>query len=426
MSADTDTRNQDLPEGWEWKTLGDVGRYHNGRAFKTSEWADSGRPIIRIQNLTDSAKSFNYFRGSADERHVVRRDDTLVSWAATLGVFQWEGDEAVLNQHIFKVDSDLDVAFHRWAMRAVLGSLMAKTRGSGMVHITRGDFLRQRIPVPPLDEQRAIVAAIEDAFARIDAIEAELDAVERLAGSLERSLLRDALTGAILGNQRLSSDTGLPPGWQHAAIDEIADVSLGRQKSPEHATGEHMVSYIRAANLTWDGLDLADVKEMNFSPAEQSKYSLREGDVLVCEASGSATEVGKAVVWHGELPLACFQNHVIRLRPKDEVTSGYLHLAITESARLGRFVRAVSGIGITNLGLKRMREWKIAFPPIEQQSEVVDAWERSTAQRVSLLAAVTEGRSLVGQLRARTLHSAFTGNLDHRQRSEKAGGCVDE
>ncbi len=398
-----------LPVGWQMARVADILDVQYGKALAKKDrrpgavevWTSSGSTGEHDHSLAAGPALVIGRKGAAGRVHLVG------------GEF-WATDTAFYAV----VPSGYSPEYLFYALTSA--HLERLDQSTALPSLSR-DHLRQTwLPVPPLDEQRAIVVAIEDAFARIDAIEAELDAVERLAGSLERSLLRDSLTGAILGNQGLSSDTGLPPGWQYAAIDEIADVSLGRQKSPEHATGEHMVSYIRAANLTWDGLDLADVKEMNFSPAEQSKYSLREGDVLVCEASGSATEVGKAVVWHGELPLACFQNHVIRLRPKDEVTSDYLYLAITESARLGRFVRAVSGIGITNLGLKRMREWKIAFPPIEQQSEVVDAWERSTAQRVALLAAVAEGRALIGQLRARTLHSAFTGNRDHLQRSEKA------
>ncbi|WP_152608339.1 hypothetical protein [Kocuria rhizophila] len=52
-----------VPDGWTKARLGDLGRYINGRGFKKSEWGASGRPIIRIQNLTGSSNSFNYFDG---------------------------------------------------------------------------------------------------------------------------------------------------------------------------------------------------------------------------------------------------------------------------------------------------------------------------------------------------------------------------
>src|SRR5438105_4958984 len=114
--------------------------YLNGRGFKKSEWSDIGRPIIRIQNLTGSGESFNYYNGDAEDRHTVREGDLLVSWAATLGVYVWRGPEAVLNQHIFKVESQIEPAFHRHLLEHVLSDLQRQTHGSGMVHITKDKF----------------------------------------------------------------------------------------------------------------------------------------------------------------------------------------------------------------------------------------------------------------------------------------------
>jgi type I restriction enzyme S subunit len=100
----------------------------------------------------------------------------------------------------------------------------------------------------------------------------------------------------------------LPSGWTEARLDELADVRLGRQRSPKNHLGDRMRPYLRAANVTWNGLDLADVKDMNFSELESDVYELQRGDVLVAEASGSASEVGKPALWNGEIDSCCFQN----------------------------------------------------------------------------------------------------------------------
>lgn len=159
----------ELPAGWAPTTLGKLGRYLNGRGFKKSEWAASGRPIIRIQNLTGTSEQFNYFSGEAEDRYVARPGDLLVSWAATLGAYIWSGPEAVVNQHIFKVESNIDVKFHKYLLDAKLGELMGETHGSGMVHITRGKFDAVPVLVPPIEEQRRIVDILEDNLSRIDA-----------------------------------------------------------------------------------------------------------------------------------------------------------------------------------------------------------------------------------------------------------------
>ena len=181
-----------LPPGWAWATLGDIGRYLNGRGFKKSEWGQSGRPIIRIQNLTGSSNHFNYFDGHADSRNVVHPGDLLVSWAATLGVFVWRGQEAVLNQHIFKVESLIHKTFHRWLLEHVLGDLYAQAHGSGMVHITKSKFEATQVAIPPRADQKRIIAAIEEHFSRLDAAEATLRQSLKRLDTLRSSILADA------------------------------------------------------------------------------------------------------------------------------------------------------------------------------------------------------------------------------------------
>lgn len=78
---------QKLPEGWTITTLGNIGEYLNGRAFKSSEWSKKGRPIVRIQDLTGTGKNPNYYEGEVEGRHEVRQGDFLISWSATLGAY---------------------------------------------------------------------------------------------------------------------------------------------------------------------------------------------------------------------------------------------------------------------------------------------------------------------------------------------------
>jgi type I restriction enzyme S subunit len=82
---------------------------------------------------------------------------------------------------------------------------------------------------------------------------------------------------------------------------------------------------VRAANITPAGLNLGDLMEMNFTLAERALFRLQSGDVLLTEPSGSASQVGRAAVWRGEVELCCYQNTVIRYRP---------HLTTSEYALL--------------------------------------------------------------------------------------------
>lgn len=183
-----------LPDGWRRTDLGSLGLYFNGRGFKKLEWRDHGRPIIRIQNLTGSSTVYNYFDGVAEERYIARSGDLLVSWAATLGAYIWKGPEAVVNQHIFKVESNIDKNFHKYLLDFKLHELMRQTHGSGMVHITRGRFDSLPVMVPQsLNEQRRIVDILEDHLCRLDAATDSLTTAVRRASAWSRSLVDASL-----------------------------------------------------------------------------------------------------------------------------------------------------------------------------------------------------------------------------------------
>lgn len=83
--------------------LGDVATYVNGYAFKPSDYSDSGLPIVRIQNLTGNAYRTNRYEGTLPEKFAIQDGDILISWSASLGVFEWNQGPAWLNQHIFRV-----------------------------------------------------------------------------------------------------------------------------------------------------------------------------------------------------------------------------------------------------------------------------------------------------------------------------------
>ena len=144
--------------------LGDIADFVNGAAFKPDDWGEEGLPIIRIQNLTDTKKPFNYTRREVSERLVVNPGDLLVSWSATLGVFQWNGPQGLLNQHIFRVlpdDALVDSNYLRHALGRALDDMERHLHGATMKHVNRGEFLGTKIPLPPLEEQRRIAAILD-------------------------------------------------------------------------------------------------------------------------------------------------------------------------------------------------------------------------------------------------------------------------
>jgi type I restriction enzyme S subunit len=113
-------------KGYPVSRVGDICKLVNGRAFKPEDWSTEGAPIIRIQNLNDNQKPFNYWSGPLDRQILVKPRDLLLAWSGTpgtsFGAHIWSGPPGILNQHIFRVDLDERCVSKEWWMRSRLPS----------------------------------------------------------------------------------------------------------------------------------------------------------------------------------------------------------------------------------------------------------------------------------------------------------------
>jgi type I restriction enzyme M protein len=146
--------------------------------------ADSGGiPIVRIQNLNNPNSTFNYFTGEVSERNAINNGELLFSWlgsrGTSFGAHIWNGGNAVLNQHIFKVGFDANRATKMYLLHALNKAVTEVEEnlhgGVGLVHITKGDLEKIEIPLPPLEVQKEIVAEIEGYQKVINGARAVLD-----------------------------------------------------------------------------------------------------------------------------------------------------------------------------------------------------------------------------------------------------------
>lgn len=183
-----------------------------------------------------------------------------------------------------------------------------------------------------------------------------------------------------------------------ASLRSVAEVALGRQRAPQYAEGEHMVRYLRAANVKDGVLDLSDVQSMNFSPMEQAIFSLLPGDVLVTEGSGSLASVGASAVWNGELAqTVCFQNTLLRLRPRPGVDGRFLYWWARSAHASGLFAAIATGANIYHLSAERVRSLSMRVPSLEEQRRIADFLDAETSRIDSLRGAYERMKRLVGE-----------------------------
>lgn len=279
--------------------------------------------------------------------------------------------------------------------------ISAEAGGTTRQRIAGGKLKALPLPLPPLAEQRRIVAKLDALTARLTRARAGLDRVSVLAKQLRLSALREVF--------HFDSDQ-LPAGWRNAPIGQIGNVQLGRQRSPKDHAGPHMRRYLRAANITWSGVDLTDVKEMNFSPAEFETFKLAKGDVLLNEGSGSASEVGKPCVWGGEIADVCFQNTLLRVRPH-QYDPYLLRYALLYIALSGQFIANTQGVNIIHIGKAGLASFVVPVPPMEQQRALLESLDAIFAHADRLESEAARARTLLDRLESALLTRAFRGEL---------------
>lgn len=193
--------------GQSLRKLGDIERLEigsmcnliNGKAFKPSDWqkeGSGGLPIVRIQNLNNENSSFNYYTGKVPEKILIDKGDLLFSWSGSrgtsFGAHIWRGGKAILNQHIFKVEhSDtVDRKYLYYVLNDAVSEIEQNLHGGvGLVHITKGNLEKIKIPIPSLDVQKQVVEEMEIEEAVIASNRHLIDVMERKIESVISSSL---------------------------------------------------------------------------------------------------------------------------------------------------------------------------------------------------------------------------------------------
>ncbi len=141
-----------VPDGWEKKSIADLGTYLNGFAFKPSDWQERGKPIIKIKEMGNGI-STDTPRNNGErvpEKYLIKSGDLLFSWSATLMVIVWTGEEGWLNQHLFKVTPTQGIGreFLLQSISKTIAEFSNLTTGSTMKHIQRNKLEQVFVNTP--------------------------------------------------------------------------------------------------------------------------------------------------------------------------------------------------------------------------------------------------------------------------------------
>lgn len=452
---------------WERVPISLFAEILNGAPFDSTLFSNSdGMPLARIRDVLAGDTS-TYYTGPYDEAYIITHGDLLVGMDGDFHSGFWGVRPALLNQRVCKItpiEQHYDKRLLSLVLPGYLAAINANTPSVTVKHLSSKTIGEIDLPLPPRAEQTRIVAKLEELLSDLDAGVAELKAAQKKLAQYRQSLLKAAVEGALTAEWRTKNtpaETGaqllerilterrtrweakqlakfeeqgktppkdwqkkypepvqpdtsdlpeLPEGWVWASVEQLGHVQLGRQRSPSKIGKANPTPYIRAANITEDGVNLSDVLEMDFSETEKETFSLKVGDVLLTEASGSPEHVGRPAIWKHADGLYCFQNTVLRFSPQG-IGSEYAFYSFLAMQKLGVFSKLSGGVGINHLSAGKFSKLPVPLPPIAEQIALVESIEESFLKCDDQISSIAHSLKQSTAQRQNLLRAAFSGQL---------------
>jgi type I restriction enzyme S subunit len=302
----------------------------------------------------------------------------IMAWEGAFGIAPREVDGCVLSGAfvVYEVDvAKLEPSYLDWyfKQRAVWEKIGSRSTGTNVRRrsLHPSVFEAFEMPLPPIGEQRRVVRRIENLAARSRRAQQHAEKVKS-----STTALASARTHAVFASLECST---LP-------LAELADIRGGMQRTPSREPGNNPVRYLTVAHVHRDKVSTDDPRYFEVSSSELERYRLLSGDVLIIEGNGSATEIGRAAMFNGEIDPCVHQNHVIRVRPDAGlITSTFLNAYL--NSPLGREEvqrRSRTTSGLRSLSVGRIKQIEVPVPSLDDQARVVQGLRNLKTQELAV------------------------------------------
>lgn len=384
-----------LPNSWLWTTLGEI--CSHPQYGYTTKAAESGNTLfLRTTDITSGKIEWDTVPFCAEspddpEKYQLYDGDIVISRAGSVGFSHLvqSPPKAVFASYLIRFRPFIDRHYFALFLKSPFywRSISDSKSGIAVGNVNAQKLAAITIPLPPLPEQKRIVAKIEELFSELEAGEASLRKARRQLGVYRQSLLKQAFEGKLTqkwrtqnpdklfsldGIQSLENSPQLPEGWSWIKLGSaIEQPAYGTSKKCSYESDG--VGVLRIPNVVNGAIDAADLKFAEFTGDEFNTYQLQEGDLLMIRSNGSVSIVGRCARVESKHTELLYAGYLIRLRPngalldstflKDQLASHAVRSQIEFSAK--------STSGVNNINAKEIQRLVIALPSLPEQQEIV-------------------------------------------------------
>ena len=284
---------------------------------------------------------------------------------------------------------NLDYAFY--AIKSAQFYLVQKAVGGGQPNISQDTIKQLWIPQPSLAMQEAIANSLNKACSHIDAILTKTRTSIEEYKKLKQAVITQAVTKGVRGEREMKDSKidyigQIPDEWILCKLRNIGDAQNGISKSSDFfGKGAPFVSYSDVYKNYSLPFSVSGLVES--TPAEQERYSVKEGDIFFTRTSETIEEVGYSCVCEKDIPHATFAGFLIRVRPfSDELYTPYAKYYFRSSHLRFYLVKEMNLVTRASLGQSLLKSMPVLLPSLEEQKEIADYLDAKCTEINGLIA----------------------------------------
>ena len=374
-----------MKAGWKIAKLGDVCHVYQPETLSQKQLKDGPYPVYGANGQIGFHNEFNH-----------AEPQLTLGCRGTCGVVNWTTENAWINGNAMVVKAVEELVIPQFLSYALKGGINIgdSISGTAQPQITRKSLTPIEIPLPPLAEQKRIVALLDEAFAGIDEAKAKAeDILERTQALFESHL------------QSIFSQRG--HGWVERRLGELSRINYGYTESASsEKVGPH---FLRITDIQDDGVDWNTVPYCPIDKGDLPKYKLIDGDIVFAR-TGATT--GKSYLVSNP-PDSVFASYLIRVQLSDKaLIPGFLYLFFQTRSYWDVIRAGVSGSAQGGFNASKLGELTIPYPAsLNDQKAVIHSIAEIQAD--TLKAGKLSNRKLqaLAELRESLLTQAFAGEL---------------
>ena len=435
--------------------LGDVARTSSGGTPRRDRpdfyggsipWVKSGE--LRDGTVRASEESITEAAIASSSAKIFAKGTICIAlYGATVGRVGVLGIDAATNQAVCGIfpTEELLSDYLRYFLLERRQFLVNSGKGGAQPNISQQIVRDLWVPLPPIAQQREVVAYLDEQLSRLDASVAALLRAQANLKRYRASVLKAACEGRLVpteaelaraegrtfetgaellqrilaerreGNGMRKEPTEpevnnlptLPDGWAWANMQQLALVSGGLTKNPKRETLPTKLPYLRVANVYANELRLDQIEHIGVAPAELNKLLLVKDDLLVVEGNGSPDQIGRVALWNGSIAPCVHQNHLIKVRLRGAEPRWVLNWLLSPQGRnqIERVTSSTSGLHTLSTG--KVSALRVPLPPLPEQHRIVAEADRRLSLIRGAEAQVRANLARAKRLRQSILQAAF-------------------